>query len=112
MNKIEEKPKYVDLNGNVCYAVMVDGNATKFSQYITSIQTSVAFGKIAVLDISFENTISHVDGTLVSDVDEFQLGKEIELKVGYGEAKETIFKGPIIKRMVKRSGSFVFAIRA
>lgn len=103
---------YVDLDGNICFKVLVGGEEIKYAQYVSSISTTTSFNKISSLDITFNNDVVQDDGSCLSDVDEFELGKEIELRIGYNDAEETVFRGLIMKRMVRWSEAFLFMVSA
>lgn len=117
----EEKIKYVDLNGKICYSVLAGGKEidVKYAQHIVSIKTKSEFNKISSLDITFENATTKVEivneekiETFLSDEPDFELGNTIELKIGYENANDTVFKGKIVRRIVKRSDSFQFILKA
>lgn len=119
MNK--EKIKYVDLNGKICYAVLAEGKVVdvKLAQHIVSITAKSEFNKISSLDIVFENAttkIEVVDGEMmesfISDEPDFELGKAVEFRIGYDVATDTVFKGKIVRRIIKKSGSFQFILKA
>ncbi|MBP5455183.1 MAG: type VI secretion system tip protein VgrG [Paludibacteraceae bacterium] len=92
--------KYVDLNGNVCCIVKVDGNPVLYNQYIVSVEARSGLNTISNLKIVLDNIIDEEKELYISDTDIYKLGSEIEVLVGYNEAKESVFKGSIIKKSV------------
>ncbi len=96
----DDKIKYVDLNGNIKYKVLVNGEEAAYSQYIVSISTTSEFNKVSVLEIILDNSINGEDESYISDTDTYSTGTEIELLVGYNEADISVFKGTIVKKSV------------
>ena len=107
MTDLNDDINYVDLNGEICYKILVDGEEVPCEDYIVSISSSTEFCKIATLEIAFENIISDEDKSYVSDLDMYSIGAEIELVLGYDQADVSVFKGIIRKKSVSKSCSIL-----
>ena len=92
-----------NLNETFRLALLSDGNDAKCFQHVISITTSCEFGKIATAEIVLENVAMYNQDEPIGDTDLFLIGKEIEVKAGYEEPSETLFKGVIVKQAINYS---------
>lgn len=81
--------------------------------YVASIQIMEAFGKLARASIVLDDGGFGDEDFKISDSDEFQIGKHLEIKVGNGDDPETIFKGIVVGQNIKLDeGSERFVVNA
>ena len=92
-----------NLNDTFHLALLCDGKDTKCIQHVFSITTSCEFERIATAEIVLENVAMYDQKDLIGDTDLFLIGKEIEVKAGYKEPSECLFKGIIVKQSINYS---------
>ncbi len=84
-------------------ALLSDGKDPECIQHVISITTSCEYGKIATSEIALKNVVNFNQDDPIGDTDLFLIGKEIEVKAGYDEPSETLFKGVIVKQAINYS---------
>ena len=92
-----------DINRQVCLALFTDGKEALCLQQVISVTTSCEFQKIGTAEIVLENQPLPDEQDPIGDTDLFLIGKEIEVKAGYDEPSNSLFKGIIVKQALNYS---------
>lgn len=87
-----------NINGQVCFTLLSDGKEAPCLQHVVSIATSCEFQKIGAAEIVLENMPLPDETDSIAETDLFLIGKEIEVKAGYEEPSNSLFKGVIVKQ--------------
>ena len=87
-----------NINGQVCFTLLSDGKEAPCLQHVVSIATSYEFQKIGAAEIVLENMPLPDETDSIAETDLFLIGKEIEVKAGYEEPSNSLFKGVIVKQ--------------
>ena len=88
-------------NGVLRMEILSEGRPVGCIAYVASIQVMEAFGKLARASIVLDDGGFGDEDFKISDSDEFQIGKHLEIKVGNGDDPQTIFKGIVISQNIK-----------
>jgi Rhs element Vgr protein len=94
-----EVPRIVPTTQNpdvVACTILVDGNETSKTHHLTNVTVHSEINKIPTATLRFFDGDASKEAFDISDADEFAPGKQIEIKLGYHNDVETIFKGIII----------------
>lgn len=102
MNTSNDIPR-PNLNRTFYIALLSDGKDTECFQHVISITTSCEYEKIASSEIILKNVAKYNQDDPIGDTDLFLIGKEIEVKAGYEEPSESLFKGVIVKQAINYS---------
>lgn len=87
------------------FDLLSDGQAVDEEYQIMSIQVAKAANKIPYAKIVLRDG-NVADRTFeITDSDTFEPGKSIEVKIGYDQNNETIFKGIVVKQRIKVNNS-------
>lgn len=92
-----------NINGLVRYTLLSGSNKVPCLQHVISVATSNEFQKIGTTEIVLENAYLSDKSGLISDSNLFLIGKEIEVKAGYKEPSNSLFKGVIVKQALNYS---------
>lgn len=92
-----------NINGLVRYTLLSEGKQVSCLQHVISVSTSNEFQKIGATEITIENVLLSKKDGLISDTDLFLIGKEIEVKAGYKEPSNSLFKGVVVKQALNYS---------
>lgn len=87
-----------NINGLVRFTLLSEGKKVPCLQHVISMATSSEFQRIGTAEIALENAPLPDKAGLISDSDLFLIGKEIEVKAGYKEPSNSLFKGVIVKQ--------------
>lgn len=102
MNANNDIPR-PDINRQVCLALFTDGKEAPCIQQVISVTTSCGFQKIGTAEIVLENQPLPDEQDPIGDTDLFLIGKELEVKAGYDEPSNSLFKGVIVKQALNYS---------
>ncbi|QCK14529.1 type VI secretion system tip protein VgrG [Mangrovivirga cuniculi] len=107
MNNLIEK------SGLVTYTVMVNGDELPGQYGVIFIRVDKEINKVSSATVELtDGGVGESQGFDLSNDDLFSAGNEIEIKAGYQNEEETIFKGVIVRQNLRimRSGSSRFVI--
>jgi Rhs element Vgr protein len=100
----------INISGLVTFEVLVDGQPVTSLYPVTSIDVTLECNRIPTAVLTVVDG-SAAEGDFKASNDEvFMPGKEIEIKAGYNNLNETIFKGEVIKQNIKISPENSFLI--
>lgn len=91
-------------SGVVKLTIVSSGSSISDAIGVVSVLVTKAINKIAQAKIVVLDGDMPTKDFPISNSDDFKPGNEIEIKAGYGDSEETIFKGIIIKHGIKISG--------
>lgn len=92
-----------DINRQACLALLTDGKEAACLQQVVSVTTSCEFQKIGTAEIVLENQPLPDEKSPIGDTELFLIGKETEVKAGYDEPSNSLFKGVIVKQALNYS---------
>ncbi len=87
-----------DINSQVCLALFTDDKEAPCLQQVVSVTTLCEFQKIGTAEIVLENQPLPDEKDPIGDTDLFSIGKETEVKAGYDDPSNSLFKGVIVKQ--------------
>ncbi|TPW15557.1 MAG: Rhs element Vgr protein [Halothiobacillaceae bacterium] len=90
--------------GVVKLTIVSSGSPISDAIGVVSVSVTKAINKIAQAKIVVLDGDMPTKDFPISNSDDFKPGNEIEIKAGYGDSEETIFKGVIVKHGIKISG--------
>lgn len=97
--------------GFVDFAILSNGKNIDPSYEILSVATSKEANRIPTAKIVIRDGDTAAETFEVSESDAFAPGKDIEIKAGYDDSTQTIFKGIVIKQGLRvRSGQTILTV--
>lgn len=99
-NKNVEQP---DDNRPVSFSILAGGKEIDCSQYVISLTTVCEFHKIATAEIILEDGGASDADFSIGDADTFLIGEDIEVKLGYGDDVNSVFRGVVVKHSFQLS---------
>jgi len=99
-------------SGVISFDILSDGNAIDETIQVMSIQVSKTVNRVPFARIAVRDGEAASSEFAISNGDTFAPGKEIEIKIGYDQDNESVFKGVVVKQKVKvgTSGGAILAI--
>ncbi|NOT50457.1 MAG: type VI secretion system tip protein VgrG [Chitinophagaceae bacterium] len=97
---------------SVCtYTILSEGNEVPDTYHVLSIVVSKEVNRIPTATIIMMDGEASKETFEISDTPDFEPGKKIEIKAGWRNDEETIFKGMVIKHAIKiRNSSSVLIV--
>lgn len=93
------------------YTLLSDGNEVSRTYQVASILVQKEVNRIPFATIVIVDANPAAESFPISNANDFEPGKEIEIKLGYRSTEETVFKGMVVKHGIKaRDGSAVLII--
>jgi Rhs element Vgr protein len=92
------------------YQILVDGNAVPLSVAVLSMKVTMEINKISSLKLNISDGTVSSGSFVISEGDQFIVGSEIEVQLGYHGSNTTVFKGIIISQAINinpSSGSYL-----
>lgn len=97
-NRLVPTPANSDLP---TYTILLDGEAISSTYQVMVITVSKALNRISEAEVIFLDGDVSAETFPLSDKPDFVPGAALEIKAGYHQQEETIFKGTIIKHAIK-----------
>lgn len=89
--------------GEARIIVQSEGKETDFSALLSSATVTEEFGRISSAELVFDDGGFDDEDFPVSNSDQMLIGKQIEIRLGYDDDSECIFKGIVIRQRMKLS---------
>ena len=93
----------VDSDGDLVVSILCDGTEHAAGKAVLSIEVTHAVNRVPAARIVLQDD-SDTDAAqrfALSDGTAFQPGAEVEVKAGYGSAKDTVFKGIVVRHGIR-----------
>ncbi|PIB35019.1 hypothetical protein BFP72_06235 [Reichenbachiella sp. 5M10] len=85
----------------VTYQILSGGTPIEGSFFVNKLRVSKEVNRVAYARIEFfDGGLGEEDEFRIAESGNFELGKEVEIKVGYSSSEETIFKGIVIRNAI------------
>jgi len=92
---------FVEGTNLISFTILSDGNEIPSTCEVLSIRVEQSINRIAEAEIILRDGNTAQQTFKVTDSDTFKPGKEVEIKLGYENLNEPVFKGTVTKQTIK-----------
>jgi len=89
----------------ISFSILSNGSEFPDTYEVISLRTEQCVNRIAIAEIIIANGNAQDQSFPVTESDTFKPGAEIEIKLGYHSKNDTVFKGIVVKQLLKISGT-------